>query len=78
MVLYILTGYHVLGIAYLNQLTGAHHIHISYHNILATTQIMISKCRSLKQVVDIQKICGKSLKLYNHSKCFLNNDKLFL
>ena len=32
MVLYILTGYQVLGIAYLNQLSGAHHTHISYHN----------------------------------------------
>ena len=32
MVLYILTGYHVLGIVYLDQLSGAHHTHIFYHD----------------------------------------------
>ena len=32
MVLYILTGYRVLGIVYLYQLSGACHTHISYHN----------------------------------------------
>ena len=34
MVLYILTGYRVLGIVYLNQPSGARHTLISYHNIL--------------------------------------------
>ena len=33
MVLYITTSSQVLGIVYLNQLKGAHHTHISYHNI---------------------------------------------
>ena len=33
MVLYILTGYQVLGIVYLNQLLGARHTHISYHDM---------------------------------------------
>ena len=33
MVLYILTSYQVLGILYLDQLLGARHTHISYHNI---------------------------------------------
>ena len=33
-VLYILTGYQVLGIVYLDQLFGAHHTHISYHNLI--------------------------------------------
>ena len=33
MVLYILTSYSVLGIVCLDQLLGAHHTHISYHNI---------------------------------------------
>ena len=33
MVLYILTGYRVLRIVYLDQRKGAHHTHISYHNI---------------------------------------------
>ena len=32
MVLYILTGYQVLGIVYLDQLSGAHHTQISYHD----------------------------------------------
>ena len=32
MVLYILTGYRVLGIICLNQLSGARHTHISYHD----------------------------------------------
>ena len=30
---YILTGYWVLGIVYLDQLSGARHTHISYHNM---------------------------------------------
>ena len=30
MVLYILTGYQVLSIVYLDQLLGTHHAHISY------------------------------------------------
>ena len=33
MVLYILTGYWVLSIVYLNQLSGACHVHISYYDI---------------------------------------------
>ena len=33
MVLYILIGYWVLGIVYLNQLSGARHTHISYYDI---------------------------------------------
>ena len=32
MVLYILTVYWVLGIVYLDQLYGAHHTHISFHD----------------------------------------------
>ena len=32
MVLYILTGYQVLSIVYLDQLSGARHTHISYHD----------------------------------------------
>ena len=32
MVLYILTGYLVLGIAYLDKLSGARHTNISYHD----------------------------------------------
>ena len=32
--LYILTGYQVLGIVYLDQISGARHIHISYHDTL--------------------------------------------
>ena len=32
MVLYIMTGYQVLGIVYLNQLLDARHTLISYHN----------------------------------------------
>ena len=32
MVLYISTGYLMLGIVYLDQLKGAHHTHISYHD----------------------------------------------
>ena len=32
MVLYISTSYRVLGIVYLDQLKGAHHTHISYHD----------------------------------------------
>ena len=32
MVWYILTGYWVLIIVYLDQLKGAHHTHISYHD----------------------------------------------
>ena len=34
MVLYISTGYWGLGIVYLDQLNGACHTHISYHDIL--------------------------------------------
>ena len=33
MVLYILNGYWVLGIVYLDQLKGAGHTHISYHDL---------------------------------------------
>ena len=33
MVLYISTGYRVLGIVCLDQLKGSRHTHISYHNI---------------------------------------------
>ena len=32
MLLYIWTSYRVLGIVYLNQLKGARHTHISYHD----------------------------------------------
>ena len=32
MVLYILTGYRVLGVVYLDQLLGACHTHISNHD----------------------------------------------
>ena len=32
MVLYISTGFQVLGIVYLDQLKGAHYTHISYHD----------------------------------------------
>ena len=32
MLLYILTGYRVLGIVYLDQLSGARYTHISYHD----------------------------------------------
>ena len=34
MVLYILTSYRVLGIVYLDQLKGACHTHISYHDVM--------------------------------------------
>ena len=34
MVLYILTNYKVLDIVYLDQLSGASHTHISYHDIV--------------------------------------------
>ena len=40
-VLYILTGYQVLIIVYLNQLLGARHTHISYHNTLQNLKIAI-------------------------------------
>ena len=36
MVLYISTGYWVLGIECLDQLKGARHTHISYHNNVTT------------------------------------------
>ena len=34
MVLYMLTSYWILGIVYLDQLKGARHTHIFYHDIL--------------------------------------------
>ena len=42
MVLYIFTGYRVLGIVYLDQLLGACHMHISNHDIQIPT-VLYSK-----------------------------------
>ena len=41
MVLYILTGYRLLGFVYLDQLTSTRHTHISYHNMEYTVTQMI-------------------------------------
>ena len=61
MVLYILTGYQVLGIVYLDQLSGARHTHISYHdrgNELTCFKDFLQQSKSLEPTLcKIEKLC---------------------
>ena len=63
MVLYILTGYQVLSIVYLDQLLGTHHAHISYKDTEILPQSFTIKILPFKLAAGISKQKDFALKI---------------